>query len=92
VKDAIAAMHLSVVDFLLKPIDSGELLALVKHELGMELKVRPVSAAVPTGNRICKRKSPDRKIRAFSCPAQTLSYSPLRALNSRRRRCSTGSV
>ncbi|VVP09318.1 response regulator [Pseudomonas fluorescens] len=34
VKDAIAAMHLSVVDFLLKPIDSAKLLALVKHELG----------------------------------------------------------
>ena len=45
VKDAIAAMHLSVVDFLLKPIDSGQLLALVKHELGMESEVRPVSAA-----------------------------------------------
>jgi DNA-binding NtrC family response regulator len=37
VKDAIAAMHLSVVDFLLKPIDSDKLLELVKHELGMEL-------------------------------------------------------
>ncbi|MCY1241554.1 Regulatory protein AtoC [compost metagenome] len=36
VKDAIAAMHLSVVDFLLKPIDADKLLALVKHELGME--------------------------------------------------------
>jgi FixJ family two-component response regulator len=36
VKDAIAAMHLSVVDFLLKPIDTGKLLALVKHELGIE--------------------------------------------------------
>jgi DNA-binding NtrC family response regulator len=36
VKDAIAAMHLSVVDFLLKPIDSGELLGLVKRELGMK--------------------------------------------------------
>ncbi|MBK5353774.1 response regulator [Pseudomonas sp. TH41] len=37
VKDAITAMHLSVVDFLLKPIDSGKLLALVKHELGMDV-------------------------------------------------------
>lgn len=37
VKDAIAAMHLSVVDFLLKPVDTGKLLTLVKHELGMEL-------------------------------------------------------
>ncbi|MOA58261.1 response regulator FixJ [compost metagenome] len=36
VEDAIAAMHLSVVDFLLKPIDSGELLGLVKRELGMK--------------------------------------------------------
>jgi DNA-binding NtrC family response regulator len=36
VKDAIAAMHLSVVDFLLKPIDTGKLLELVKHELGIE--------------------------------------------------------
>ena len=35
VKDAIAAMHLSVVDFLLKPIDADQLLALVKHELGL---------------------------------------------------------
>lgn len=35
VGDAIAAMHLNVVDFLLKPIDTNKLLALVKHELGM---------------------------------------------------------
>lgn len=35
VPDAIAAMHLSVVDFLLKPIDTEHLLKLVKHELGM---------------------------------------------------------
>ncbi len=37
VKDAIAAMHLSVVDFLLKPIDTEILRGLVKHELGIEL-------------------------------------------------------
>ncbi|APV40364.1 Response regulator receiver domain-containing protein [Pseudomonas frederiksbergensis] len=37
VKDAIEAMHLSVVDFLLKPIDTDKLLALVKHELGMDV-------------------------------------------------------
>ncbi|MFY0728180.1 response regulator [Pseudomonas sp. NFX15] len=37
VKDAIAAMHLSVVDFLLKPINAGTLLELVKRELGMKL-------------------------------------------------------
>ncbi|KNH45721.1 response regulator [Pseudomonas lini] len=37
VKDAIEAMHLHVVDFLLKPIDSGKLLELVKHELGMDV-------------------------------------------------------
>ena len=37
VRDAIAAMHLSVVDFLLKPIDTSKLLALVKHELGVGL-------------------------------------------------------
>jgi DNA-binding NtrC family response regulator len=36
VKDAIAAMHLNVVDFLLKPIDAGQLLELVKRELGMK--------------------------------------------------------
>lgn len=36
-KDAIEAMHLSVVDFLLKPIDTDKLLGLVKHELGMDL-------------------------------------------------------
>ncbi|MNL75175.1 Response regulator protein TodT [compost metagenome] len=36
VKDAIAAMHLSVVDFLLKPIDAWHLLELVKRELGMK--------------------------------------------------------
>lgn len=35
VKDAIAAMHLSVVDFLLKPIDSNLLVALAKRELGL---------------------------------------------------------
>jgi DNA-binding NtrC family response regulator len=35
VKDAIAAMHLSVVDFLLKPIDSNQLVVLVKKELGL---------------------------------------------------------
>ena len=39
VKDAIAAMHLSVVDFLLKPVDTGKLLTLVKHELGMDSQV-----------------------------------------------------
>ncbi|EFQ60870.1 two component transcriptional regulator, winged helix family [Pseudomonas fluorescens WH6] len=33
--DVIAAMHLSVVDFLLKPIDSAKLAKLVKRELGM---------------------------------------------------------
>ncbi|CAH0148798.1 MULTISPECIES: response regulator [Pseudomonas] len=37
VKDAIEAMHLSVVDFLLKPIDTEKLLGLVKRELGMDL-------------------------------------------------------
>ncbi|AZF18303.1 MULTISPECIES: response regulator [unclassified Pseudomonas] len=33
--DVIDAMHLSVVDFLLKPIDSAKLAKLVKQELGM---------------------------------------------------------
>jgi len=33
--DVIDAMHLSVVDFLLKPIDSGKLAKMVKRELGM---------------------------------------------------------
>lgn len=42
VRDAIEAMHLSVVDFLLKPIDTTKLLKLVQHELGMEPKPRPV--------------------------------------------------
>ncbi|TDV59534.1 response regulator [Pseudomonas sp. LP_7_YM] len=36
VRDAIDAMHLSVVDFLLKPINTKQLLRLVKRELGME--------------------------------------------------------
>ncbi len=36
VKDAIAAMHLSVVDFLLKPIDVQHLLKLARKELGLE--------------------------------------------------------
>lgn len=35
VRDAIDAMHLGVVDFLLKPIDSLKLATLVKRELGM---------------------------------------------------------
>ncbi|WP_426151348.1 response regulator [Pseudomonas sp. DC3000-4b1] len=35
VKDAIEAMHLSVVDFLLKPIDPYQLITLVRRELGM---------------------------------------------------------
>lgn len=34
VKDAIEAMHLSVVDFLLKPINIQQLLMLAKRELG----------------------------------------------------------
>ncbi|MDY7562237.1 response regulator [Pseudomonas sp. 10B1] len=33
VKDAIEAMHLSVVDFLLKPIDNQRLLELIRKEL-----------------------------------------------------------
>ena len=39
--DVIDAMHLSVVDFLLKPIDSVKLAKLVKRELGI---------AMPEGN------------------------------------------
>lgn len=35
VKDAIEAMHLSVVDFLLKPIDAYQLLRLARQELGI---------------------------------------------------------
>lgn len=35
VKDAIAAMHLSVVDFLLKPIDAFKLVKLARRELGL---------------------------------------------------------
>lgn len=35
VPDAIAAMHLSVVDFLLKPIDVGVLMELGRRELGI---------------------------------------------------------
>ena len=35
VPDAIAAMHLSVVDFLLKPIDVGVLMGVVRRELGI---------------------------------------------------------
>ena len=33
--DVIDAMHLSVVDFLLKPIDTDRLLKLIREELGM---------------------------------------------------------
>lgn len=35
VRDAIDAMHLNVVDFLLKPINTKQLVKLVKRELGM---------------------------------------------------------
>jgi DNA-binding NtrC family response regulator len=35
VRDAIDAMHLSVVDFLLKPLNTKQLVKLVKRELGM---------------------------------------------------------
>lgn len=35
VKDAIAAMHFSVVDFLLKPIDMNTLVRLAREELGL---------------------------------------------------------
>ncbi|MFD2640495.1 response regulator [Pseudomonas japonica] len=35
VQDAITAMHLSVVDFMLKPIDVGKLMPLVRRELGV---------------------------------------------------------
>lgn len=36
VQDAITAMHLSVVDFMLKPIDVGKLMPLVRRELGID--------------------------------------------------------
>ncbi|CRL47595.1 Transcriptional regulatory protein FixJ [Pseudomonas sp. URMO17WK12:I11] len=36
VRDAIEAMHLNVVDFLLKPIDAYELINLVQFELGFK--------------------------------------------------------
>ena len=35
VRDAIEAMHLNVVDFLLKPIDTHKLLKLIKRELNL---------------------------------------------------------
>ena len=35
VRDAIDAMHLHVVDFLLKPIDTDKLLKLIREELGV---------------------------------------------------------
>ncbi|MNN90249.1 hypothetical protein D3C81_2081700 [compost metagenome] len=35
VKDVIEAMHLSVVDFLLKPIDPEQLAQLARRELGI---------------------------------------------------------
>ena len=59
VKDAIAAMHLSVVDFLLKPVDTGKLLELVKHELGMDAEFRPAHrVCVPTtGSRFANKKA-----------------------------------
>ncbi|ANF88689.1 response regulator [Pseudomonas sp. M5A4_2d] len=34
-RDVIEAMHMSVVDFMLKPIDSAKLAKMVKRELGM---------------------------------------------------------
>ncbi len=34
VQDAIEAMHMKVVDFLLKPVDQGRLVNLVRNELG----------------------------------------------------------
>ncbi|WEL55931.1 response regulator [Pseudomonas kermanshahensis] len=36
VKEAVDVMHLGVVDFLLKPVDLGKLLGLVKKELGLK--------------------------------------------------------
>ncbi|HEK1691960.1 chemotaxis protein CheY [Pseudomonas putida] len=36
VKEAVDVMHLGVVDFLLKPVDLGKLLGLVKKELKLE--------------------------------------------------------
>ncbi|PVZ29278.1 response regulator [Pseudomonas sp. CC120222-01a] len=36
VKEAVDVMHLGVVDFLLKPVDLGKLLGLVKKELKIE--------------------------------------------------------
>lgn len=36
VKEAVDVMHLGVVDFLLKPVDLGKLLALVKKELKID--------------------------------------------------------
>ncbi|MFV3404360.1 MULTISPECIES: response regulator [Pseudomonas] len=36
VKEAVDVMHLGVVDFLLKPVDLGKLLELVKRELRIE--------------------------------------------------------
>ncbi|WP_166366324.1 response regulator [Pseudomonas akapageensis] len=36
VRDAIEAMHLNVVDFLLKPIDPQQLIKLARQELGLD--------------------------------------------------------
>lgn len=36
VRDAIEAMHLNVVDFLLKPIDPQQLIKLARRELGLD--------------------------------------------------------
>ncbi|WP_410045249.1 response regulator [Pseudomonas sp. HLMP] len=36
VKEAVDVMHLGVVDFLLKPVDLGRVLELVRKELGIE--------------------------------------------------------
>ena len=36
VRDTIAAMHLSVLDFLLKPFDTGHLIKLIKRELRID--------------------------------------------------------
>ncbi|KAB0504051.1 hypothetical protein F7R14_13325 [Pseudomonas lini] len=56
---------------------------------------RSVPGCIPTrsvGTINLKQKSPDLSIRAFSCPASAFTQRPLAALNSRRRRCRTGSV
>src|SRR5690606_3706474 len=64
VQDAIEAMHMKVVDFLLKPVDMRRLAKLVRNELGTPpvpkaavTEVRPRSAKAKTKAKVIALKS-----------------------------------